>query len=100
MYVPHGSGCSTPVGVIDRFTTASSTAPPSTICAQRLSASSIGSPKQTSGYELSYGGCSTPVGVIDRFTRMRGTQSTLTSKSAQRLSASSIGSQLQRGQDP
>ncbi len=106
--------CSTPVGVMDRFTPQGLDDGPKRPCAQRLSASWIGSPKSSpwvswchsraQRLSASWIGspniqvigangalCSTPVGVMDRFTTVQPVFLSIAS-SAQRLSASWIGS--------
>ncbi len=60
--------CSTPVGVMDRFTPRRRVPHPTHVCAQRLSASWIVS--RVCAWRDNFTGyvCSTPVGVMDRFT--------------------------------
>ena len=60
--------CSTPVGIKDRFTRKSWFVENPRCCAQRLSASKIGSPGSKS-FRARMSPCSTPVGIKDRFTR-------------------------------
>ena len=60
--------CSTPVGIKDRFTLPFGFFFAASVCAQRLSASKIGSLmawRSVTSVVL----CSTPVGIKDRFTR-------------------------------
>ncbi len=60
--------CSTPVGVMDRFTGDGQSVVPGITSAQRLSASWIVSLALSKDGANASIGCSTPVGVMDRFT--------------------------------
>ncbi len=116
---PWDAKCSTPVGVKDRFTGCRLRAGGHRGCAQRLSASKIGSPvrlfnqrtrlrraqrlsaskigshSSISAPDWHGTACSTPVGVKDRFTGHSGRRARVAA-SAQRLSASKIGSPADR----
>ena len=59
--------CSTPVGIKDRFTGMNRPVISCRRCAQRLSASKIGSHPEAKDVKQWFG-CSTPVGIKDRFT--------------------------------
>ena len=86
--------CSTPVGIKDRFTRVRRRCRGRGWCAQRLSASKIGSLDDAST-DGTHQMCSTPVGIKDRFTDRSG-RPLRRALSAQRLSASKIGSPARR----
>ena len=86
----HSYMCSTPVGIKDRFTRSHPGRSAAASCAQRLSASKIGSP--TGKIDMRWPiKCSTPVGIKDRFT-FCSVATAACGDRAQRLSASKIGS--------
>ncbi len=90
-----GNACSTPFGIGDRFTLHIRKYNELYPCAQRLSASEIGSPSTRQRTRRPSWWCSTPFGIGDRFTLMP-CQKYFKNTRAQRLSASEIGSRTDR----
>ncbi len=97
--VDHVRLCSTPFGIGDWFTAELvNQGRFKKICAQRLSASEIGS-LTIEAYVLASAeqGCSTPFGIGDWFTHLTNVVMQAVLVGAQRLSASEIGSRLEPG---